>query len=174
MKNLIKTLVCAVLILSIISCRSNDDDFTNKINPRQGEVTKTIELIPNRTNKLILSTHVLNNSSNYTYSYKLQSMIKRFKFISTKEDKIVKIHYDISFKFETEDKHGDFKYTYIERLASRISRLEYNDTEVIGSHVTNTGGKQLKRVYDTKIIVTIYTESGKTYSRLIDKVDVQF
>ena len=170
MKNLIKTLVCAVLVLSVVSCRSNDDDFTNKVNPRQEEVTKTIELIPNKTNKLVLSTYVSNTSSEHTYSYKLQSMIKRFKFISTKEDKIIKI----SFKFETEDKHGDYKYTHIERLLSRISRLEYNDTEVIGSHVTNTGGKQVRRIYDAKIFVTIYTESGKTYSRLIDRVDVQF
>lgn len=174
MKNLIKTLMCAVLVLSVVSCRSNDDDFTNKVNQRQEEVTKTIELIPNRTNKLVLSTYVSNTSSEHTYSYKLQNMIKRFKFSLTREDKIVKIHYDISFKFETEDKHGDYKYTHIERLLSRVSRLEYNDTEVIGSHVTNTGGKQVRRIYDAKIFVTIYTESGKTYSRLIDRVDVQF
>lgn len=174
MKNLIKTLVYAVLVLSVVSCRSNDDDFTNKVNLRQEEVTKTIELIPNRTNKLVLSTYVSNTSSEHTYSYKLESMIKRFKFISTKEDKIVKIHYDISFKFETEDKHGDYKYTHIERLLSRTNKLEYNDTEVIGSHVTNTSGKQIRKIYDAKIFVTIYTESGKIYSRLIDKVDVQF
>ena len=84
MKNLIKTLVCAVLVLSVVSCRSNDDDFTNKVNQRKEEVTKTIELIPNRTSKLVLSTYVSNTSSEHTYSYKLQSMIKRFKFISTK------------------------------------------------------------------------------------------
>lgn len=174
MKNLIKTLVCAVLVLSVVSCRSNDDDFTNKVNPRQEEVTKTIELIPNRTNKLVLSTYVSNTSSNHTYYYKLHRMIKRFKFISTKEDKIVKIHYDISFKFETEDKHGDYKHTHIERLVSRVSRIEYNDTEILSSYIFNTGEKQMKRVYDAKIFVTIYTESGKTYSRLIDKVDVQF
>ena len=101
-------------------------------------------------------------------------MIKRFKFISTKEDKIVKIHYEISFKFETEDKHGNYKHTHIERLVSRVSRIEYNDTEILSSYIFNTGEKQMKRVYDAKIFVTIYTESGKTYSRLIDKVDVQF
>ena len=42
MKNLIKTLVCAVLVLSVVSCRSNDNDFINNVNPRQEEVTKTI------------------------------------------------------------------------------------------------------------------------------------
>lgn len=174
MKNLMKTLVCGILVLSVISCRSNDDDFTNIVKTRQAEATRTIELIPNKKNKLILSVHTITPGGEPGYTYKLYKMIKSFKFTTTKEDKVVRIHYNISFRFETEDRQGNYEYEHIERLVSRLSKIDYNDTEVINVFVYNTGVKELKRVYDTKIKVTIHTESGKTYSRLIDDVEVKF
>ena len=69
MKNLIKTLVCAVLVLSVVSCRSNDDNFTEKIKPV--EQIKTVELIPGKTNKLILSVSYDNTSGKTRHVYKL-------------------------------------------------------------------------------------------------------
>ena len=171
MKNLIKTLVCAVLVLSVVSCRSNDDNFTEKIKPV--EQIKTVELIPGKTNKLILSVSYDNTSGKTRHVYKLYSMIKRFKFVATKEDKISKIHYDISFDFITEKSQGSYKYEHIEYLTSRVEKLEYNDTEIINTFIYDTDGTELKKVYNTKIKVTIYTQSGKAYTKVIDKVDVQ-
>lgn len=171
MKNLIKTLVCAVLVLSVVSCRSNDDEPFESVNPVQnsGKVKST----PNSLNHINYKIVVDNSQSEPVFTYKPYSITRRFSAESTETDKIVKINYNISFKYSVAGSEKTFTHEHVEKTP-KLSSVTYRDTdrhtEDIKALPLQNGGKEIKNFYDGKILVTITTESGARYSNYLDNV----
>lgn len=167
MKNLIKTLVCAVLVLSVVSCRSNDDKPFESVNPVQN--SGKVKSIPNRLSYINVKKVVDNSESEPVFTYKPYSIIRRFSAESTKTDKIVKINYNISFKYSVAGLEKTFTHEHVEKT-SKLSSVTYTDTEIIKALPLQNGGKEIENFYDGKILVTITTESGARYSNYLDNV----
>lgn len=167
MKNLIKTLVCAVLVLSVVSCRSNDDKFVENLKPVQN--SGKIKSIPNRLSYINVKKVIDNSQSQPVFTYKPYSIIRRFSAESTETDKIVKINYNISFKYSVGSSEKIFTHEHVEKT-SKLSSITYTDTEIIKALPLQNGGKEIKDFYDGKILVTITTESGARYSNYLDNV----
>lgn len=168
MKNLIKTLVCAVLVLSVISCRSNDDKPFENVKPVQN--SGRIESTPNKLNYINIKKEVNTVGSNSVSKYTLYSIIKRFVAKSSTTDKIVKITYNISFKYSHSGVDQNFTHEHVENLKSKISSIKYDDIIILNALPLQTGGKNVDRFYDGKILVTITTESGARYSNYLENI----
>lgn len=168
MKNLIKTLVCAVLVLSVVSCRSNDDKPFESVKPVQN--SGKIESIPNKLNYINIVKEEDNSKSKKVFKYKLYSITKRFIAKGSTTDKIVRIDYKISFKYSYSGINQSFTHEHIENLNSKLSSVKYDDIIILNALPLQTGGKKVDLFYDGKILVTITTESGAKYSNYLENV----
>lgn len=168
MKNLIKTLMCAILVLSVVSCRSNDDKFVESIKPVEN--SGRIESTPNKLNYINIKKEVNTVGSNSVYKYTLYSIIKRFVAKGSKTDKIVKITYNISFKYSHSGIDQNFTHEYVENLNPKLSSVKYDNIVTLQALPLQTGGKEVDLFHDGKILVTITTESGARYSNYLENV----
>lgn len=168
MKNLIKTLVCAVLVLLVVSCRSNDDKFVESVKSVQN--SDRIESTPNKINYINIKKEVNTVGSNSVSKYTLYSIIKRFVAKGSKTDKIVKITYNISFKYSHSGIDQNFTHEHIENLNLKLSSVKYDDIIILNALPLQTGGKKVDRFYDGKILVIITTESGAKYSNYLENI----
>lgn len=168
MKNLIKTLVCAVLVLSVSSCRSNDDKFVENIKPVQN--SGRIESTPNKLNYINIAKEEDNSKSEKTFKYRLYSIIKGFSANGSPTDKIVRVDYKISFKYAYSGIEQIFIHEYTENLNPKVTAIKFNDTVNFNSLPLQTGGKRVDSFSEGKILVTITTESGAKYSNYLENV----
>lgn len=170
MKNLIKTLVCAVLVLSVISCRSNDDKPFENVEPVQN--SGKIKSIPNRLSYINVKKVVNNSNSVNVYTYKPEYITRRFTAEGFEKDKIVGIKYNLSFKYSFAGTEKTFTHEHVEKVQYKKTFINYTDTEVIKTLPLQNGGKEITNFYDAKMLVTITTESGARYSNYLDNVFV--